>query len=98
MLVLIGLIVTFAAVITGFLLEGGNLYVLVQPAELLIVGGTAGGITLVANPPAVIRKMGRGRVAVFRSPPCTRDSLLTNLRMLYEVLGFSQCAGMMELE
>src|SRR5437016_11777858 len=56
----------------GFLLERGNPWVLMQPAELLIICGSAIGIVLVANSPAVIRKMLRGIVLVFR--PRTHDS------------------------
>jgi hypothetical protein len=35
------------------LLEKGNPYVLLQAAELLIVGRSVCGIVLIANPPAV---------------------------------------------
>ena len=38
MLAIIGIVVVFVAVLGGFLLERGNPYVLMQPAELLIVG------------------------------------------------------------
>ena len=41
MYALIGIAAVFAAVFGGYLLESGNLYVLFQPAELLIVGGAA---------------------------------------------------------
>lgn len=50
MYALIGIVAVFAAVLGGFLLEKGNPYVLLQPAELLIVGGAAAGIVMVANP------------------------------------------------
>lgn len=79
-------------------MERGNPWVLMQPAELLIVGGAAIGIILVANSPSVIGKMAHGAVAAFRPPVHTRQSFLLNLRMLYEVFGFVQRAGFMELE
>lgn len=98
MLALFGIVVVFLAVFGGYLLERGNPWVLMQPAELLIVGGAAVGIILVANPPAVIRKMWTGMAAVFRGPVHTRQSLLLNLRMLYEVFSFAQRGGAMALE
>jgi len=98
MFVLFGIGLVFIAVFGGFLLEKGNPWVLMQPAELLIVGGAAAGITLVANPPAVIRKMWRGAVATFREPPHTRESLVRHLRMLYEVFSFAHRAGVNGLE
>jgi len=98
MVAIIGMIVVFAAVFGGYLLERGNPYVLMQPAELLIVGGAAAGIILVANPPAVMRKMCQGVAAIFRAPRHTRESFLRHLLMLFEVFVYSQRAGLMNLE
>ncbi len=39
----------FGAVIGGFLMEKGKLLVLVQPSELVIIGGAAIGTMLVAD-------------------------------------------------
>jgi chemotaxis protein MotA len=98
MLALIGIIIVFAAVLGGFLLEKGNPFVLMQPAELLIIGGAAAGIIVVANTPAVIGKMARGVAAAFRSPALTRERFLENLRMLYEVFAYTQRAGLLAME
>jgi hypothetical protein len=88
----------FAAVLGGFLVENGNPLVLFQPAELLIVGGAAAGIVMVANPPSVMRKMWRGSLAAFRPPSRTPQVFLRNMRMLYEIFTFIQRAGIMEFE
>jgi chemotaxis protein MotA len=88
----------FAAVLGGFVLERGNPYLLLQPAELLIVGGAAAGITLVANSPAVIRKMLEGIGQIFRAGVYTRKYFLTYLCMLYEVFVYSRRAGLTDLE
>lgn len=98
MLALIGVLVVFGAVFGGYLVEKGNPYVLLQPAELLIVGGAALGIMLVANPPTVIVRMWRGAFSAFLAPAYTRTSYLRSLRMLYEVFSFAQRAGVMALE
>ena len=98
MLALLGILVVFGAVFGGYLVEKGNPWVLLQPAELLIVGGAALGIVLVSNPPAVIRKMITGAAAAFLSRPFSRQSYLRSLRMLYEVFSFAQRAGVMALE
>jgi len=37
MFVIIGIVVVFGAVIAGYLMEKGNLRVLLQPAELIII-------------------------------------------------------------
>jgi chemotaxis protein MotA len=95
---LIGIGIVLAAVIGGFVLEKGNLYVLLQPAELLIVGGAAAGIVLVANPPSLIQRMWRGALSAFRPPPYGPPMFLRYMRMLYEVFSYIQRAGVAEFE
>jgi hypothetical protein len=43
MFAIIGILAVFGAVIGGFLMEKGKLLVLVQPSELVIIGGAAIG-------------------------------------------------------
>lgn len=99
MLAFLGILLVFAAVLGGFLVERGNPYVLMQPAELLIIVGSAAGIVLVANPPSVIGKMWRGVILAFRPPSRGMESFLGHLRMLYEIFVYAQrSGGMMQLE
>jgi chemotaxis protein MotA len=98
MLALIGVVAVFAAVLGGYLLEKGNPWVLVQPAELLIVVGAAAGTVLVANRPRLIRKMVVGARDAFLPAPHGKKSFLLHLRMLYEVFGFVLRAGSSALE
>ena len=98
MLVIVGIVVVFAAVFGGYLLENGNIHVLLQPAELLIVGGAAFGIVLIANPLAVIRKMVKGAISSFRPSPYDRQAFLTILRMLFQMFTVAQRQGIAELE
>lgn len=98
MFAILGILVVLAAVFGGYLLERGNPYVLMQPAELLIVGGAAAGIIITGNPPEVLRKMSRGLMVIFRAPRHTRVMFLRHLRMLFEVFVYSQRAGLMNLE
>ena len=98
MLALTGVLAVFAAVLGGFLLEHGNPWVLLQPAELLIVVGAAAGTVLIANRPSLIRDMARGARDAFLAPRHGREYLLRHLRMLYEVFSFVQRAGIATLE
>jgi chemotaxis protein MotA len=98
MLAIAGILIVFFAVLGGYLLEQGNLYLLVQPAEILIVVGAAAGITIVANPVRVIRKMVYAARDALRAPTLTRPALIRHLVMLYEVFGYGQRAGVMSLE
>lgn len=98
MLVIAGIVVVFAAVLGGFLLENGNIHVLLQPAELLIVGGAAFGIVLIANPAATIRKMLAGALRSFRPSPYNRQAFVTILRMLFQFFSLAQRSGIADLE
>lgn len=98
MLALGGILLVLAAVFGGYILERGNPYVLIQPAEILIVVGAAAGITLAGNRPAAIRRMCTGVMLVFRTPAHTSGYFLRYLRMLYEVFSYGQRAGIVQLE
>lgn len=43
MFAIIGILVVIGAIVGGYLMEHGNLLVLMQPAELVIIGGAALG-------------------------------------------------------
>ena len=58
MFAIIGILVVFGAVIGGYLMEKGHLVVLLQPAELLIIGGAAFGTLLIANPVHILKEIG----------------------------------------
>ncbi|HSY26782.1 MAG TPA: motility-associated protein, partial [Burkholderiaceae bacterium] len=49
MLVIIGYVVVLGAVFGGFAMEGGHLAALLQPIELLMIGGAACGSFFVGN-------------------------------------------------
>jgi flagellar motor component MotA len=60
MFTIIGIVVVFGAVVAGYLMEHGNLKVLMQPAELVIIGGAAIGTVLIANPLHILKKWWEG--------------------------------------
>jgi chemotaxis protein MotA len=57
MFTIIGIVVVFGAVAAGYLMEHGNMKVLIQPAELVIIGGAAIGTVLIANPLHILKKI-----------------------------------------
>ncbi len=46
MFAIIGIVVVFGCIVAGYLMEHGNFRVLIQPAELIIIGGAAVGTLL----------------------------------------------------
>ena len=65
MFAIIGIVVVFGCIAAGYLMEHGNIMVLLQPAELIIIGGAATGTVLVANPLHIIKKIAAGIAGVF---------------------------------
>jgi flagellar motor component MotA len=70
---IIGIVVVFGAVVAGYLMEHGNLRVLMQPAELIIILGAAIGTVLVANPLHILKKIGGGLAGAFGGSPFNKQ-------------------------
>lgn len=98
MFVIIGILVVFGAVAGGYLMEHGNLRVLMQPAELLIIGGAAAGTVLVANPLHILKKIAGGLVSVFGGSKCTRKFYLDALKTMYDLFNKARREGLISLE
>lgn len=97
MLAILGLIAVFGSVLTGYVLHHGQLMVLYQPAEYLIIGGAAIGILVVATPTDVLKRLIGQLLGIMSSPP-SRKSYLDLLTMMYEFFVLSKQSGLMGLE
>jgi len=85
-------------VIGGFLMEKGKLLVLVQPSELVIIGGAAIGTILVANPLPTILKIFGSVFKVLGGNPYGKAYYLESLKMLNDIFQFARKSGMAKLE
>lgn len=97
MLLIAGLAVVMAAVVGGYLMAGGALLVLNQPAEFLIIGGAAIGTLLVSTPGRVLKLAVVQIKAVIAGPP-KREEYVDLLSMMYQIFKQVQQAGVMSLE
>jgi chemotaxis protein MotA len=95
---IIGIVVVFGAIVAGYLMEKGNLLVLLQPAELVIIGGAAAGTILIANPPYVLKKIAQGILGVFGGSKFTQQRYLDSLKMLYDLFSRSRREGLTAIE
>jgi len=98
MFAIIGIIVVFGAIVGGYLMEHGNLRVLLQPAELLIIGGAATGTVLIANPVHILKQIAAGVMGVFRASKFSKQTYIDTLKMMYELLNKARKHGLMALE
>ncbi len=98
MFAIIGILIVFGAVIGGFLMEKGHMMVLVQPAELLIIGGAAMGTMLVANPFRILKKILGGLLGVLKGSRFNQATYLESVKMMYELLNKARRQGLVALE
>ncbi len=98
MFAIIGILVVFGAVIGGYLMEHGKIAVLLQPAELLIIGGVAAGTVLVANPVHILMKMVKGLGGAFTGSKYTKQRYLDTLKMMYDLFSRARREGLPSLE
>lgn len=98
MFAIIGIVVVFGCVAAGYLMEHGNIRVLLQPAELLIIGGASMGTLLVANPLHIIKKIAGGIAVVFTGSKFGKQTYIDTLKMMYDLLNKARKDGLMALE
>jgi len=98
MITLVGLVVVIGSVLGGFLMAGGNPAALMQPSELIVILGTAGGTVLVSTPAPVLRNTFTRLQQVIKPSPYGRKLYLDSLRLLYELFQIARKDGLVAIE
>jgi chemotaxis protein MotA len=95
---IIGILVVFGAVLAGFLMEKGPLAVLIQPSELIIIGGAAIGTMLVANPMHVVKKIVGGLTQVLGGSKFSKQRYIDSLKMMFNLYNKARKEGLVAIE
>jgi chemotaxis protein MotA len=95
---IIGIVVVFGCVAAGYLMEHGNMKVLMQPAELIIILGAAIGTVLIGNPLYILTKIGSGLAGAFGGSAFSKQRYLDSLKMMFELFSRARKEGLMSLE
>jgi len=98
MLVIIGYIAVCLSVFGGFALAGGHLAALLQPIELLMIGGAATGAFLVGNTGKVIKATLKDLPKVLKGSKYGKENFMEVLALLYELLSKVRKEGLMSIE
>lgn len=98
MFAIVGILLVFGAVIGGFLMEKGNLLVLVQPAEVLTIVGAAIGTLLAANPMHVLKGLASGATGVLGGSKYTKQRYLDTLKMMFDLFTKARREGLVSIE
>jgi len=84
--IIIGLVVTLGCMLGGFVAMGGHVGVIWQPWEYVIIGGSALGTFIVANPLKTIYDTGAGLKEAFTGDAPGKQQYLESLGILYFVM------------
>jgi len=98
MFVIIGWVVVIVCVFGGYVGLGGSLLVLMQPFELVIIGGAAVGSFISGNPKWVIKSTGKSVKAAMKGPANSKDDYLELLSMMYATFKLAKTKGNLVLE
>jgi chemotaxis protein MotA len=98
MFFIIGAIVVLSAVIGGYLLEHGNLSLLYQPVELLIIGGAALGSFLISNPLKIIKATVGSLMGIFSDSSYSKGDYIDALMLLNGVFYKIRQQGLVSIE
>ena len=94
----LGLAVVVLAVLGGFAMAGGHLHVLLQPNELVVIGGACLGTLIVAAVGNVRRQLVTVVLQAFGSRIPEREDYLDLLKLLYELFSFMRRNGAVALD
>lgn len=97
---IIGAITAIVCTLGGFVAAGGHLSVLADaaPLELVIMGGTAAGGFIIANPKPVKQGAAQAMKLLFNKPKFTTESYIELLCVMYQMFKLAKTKGMLALE
>ena len=98
MFVLIGAVIVLGAVIGGYILEHGNLHVLFQPVELLIIGGAALGAFFIQSPPKIFFLVLKNSMKIFTAKGTSKNEFIEILGLMNEIFSKMRKEGLIAIE
>lgn len=98
MVTIIGIIVVAASIIVGYLMEHGNLAVLWQPAEFVIIFGAALGGLIISSPFYLLKEIVKSIAKLFGSHGMGKKDYLEVLALLNEIFTKMRKEGLIAIE
>lgn len=95
---IIGFLIVIGCVLGGFALGGGPFPVLLQPNELLVIGGAAAGTMVIMAPGSVGRRVTRALKHAFGGKLPSKADYLELLRLLFNLFQVMRRDGILALE
>jgi flagellar motor stator protein MotA len=98
MFVIIGYVLVLGAVFGGYAMEHGDFAVLIQPIELMTIGGAALGAFITANSTKVLGATFKSLPKLLGGSKYTKERYMALMALLYDILTKIRKEGMMAVE
>lgn len=98
MFLLIGLVMTIASVLGGYAMHGGNIAVLWQPSEVVIIGGAGLFSFIAANSPSTVKGFIPGIIATLKGSGVNKEMYTQLLGMMANVFDVMRREGVLGIE
>ncbi|MEJ5171538.1 MAG: flagellar motor stator protein MotA [Fimbriimonadales bacterium] len=98
MFTIIGILVVLGATIVGYVMHHGNIAVLIQINEFVILGGAAIGSFLAANGMKNLTAAIQAVLGLLKPDPYTKETYLQTLKMMYQLFNVARKEGLLGLE
>lgn len=98
MLLIIGLVIVFGSIIGGYVMHHGELMVLLQINEFIIIGGAALGALIIGNSASTIKRSLTATLGLLKPSPYTHAAYEELLQVLYGVFQKARKDGLVGLE
>jgi len=98
MIVIVGCIIVIGSVLVGFTISGGHIGALIHPAEVLTIGGAAGGAMVIMSSKKILVDLFKGVIAALKGSPFDKAMYRELFKMMYEVMQTARRDGLLSLE
>jgi chemotaxis protein MotA len=98
MFTIIGVVIVLVATIVGYVMHHGQISVLIQPNELVILGGAGFGSFMAAHGMAGVKGAIQGVMGLLKPDPYTKAAFVDLLKMMYALFNVARKEGLLGLE
>ena len=98
MFVIIGIVLVLGATMAGYIMHGGNIGVLIQVNEIIILVGAAIGSFLAANGMKNMTGAIKSAMGLMKPDPFTKPAYMDLLKMMYQLFNVARKEGLLGLE
>jgi chemotaxis protein MotA len=98
MFVIIGVVAVLGAVIGGYVMHGGNIAILIQISEFIIIGGCGFGSFLAAHGMSNLTGAIKAVLNLLKPDPYTKQAYIDVLKMMFQLFNVARKEGLLGLE